>query len=94
MFIILKLVFSDGLDDIDEKLLDELEKKLEAVEKEHQEADFDTRMEELRLARDRQNQWVKDYTEEVEKLQKDVKNIAEIAAALPDKCYRRVVLEP
>lgn len=51
-------------------------------------------MGELRQARDLQNQWVKDYTEEVEKLQKDVKNIAEIAAALPDKCYRRVVLEP
>lgn len=87
-------LLSDGLDDIDETLLDELEKRLEQVEKEHQEADFDTRMGELRQARDIQNQWMKDYTEEVEKLEKDVKNIAEIASALPDKCYRRVVLEP
>lgn len=82
------------MDDIDEALLDELEKKLEAVEKEYQEADFDTRMGELRQARDFQNQWMKDYTEDVERLKKDVKNIAEIASALPDKCYRRVVLEP
>ncbi|GFY79495.1 laminin subunit gamma-1 [Trichonephila inaurata madagascariensis] len=84
----------DGLDDIDESLLDQLEQRLEAAEKEQKEADFDSRMGELRQARDIQNQWMKDYTEEVEKLKKDVANIAEIRNALPDKCYRRVVLEP
>ncbi|KAF8777898.1 Laminin subunit gamma-1 like protein [Argiope bruennichi] len=84
----------DGLDDIDESLLDQLEIRLEAAEKEQKEADFDSRMNELRQARDLQNQWMKDYTEEVERLKKDVANIADIRNALPDKCYRRVVLEP
>ncbi|XP_054719317.1 laminin subunit gamma-1-like, partial [Uloborus diversus] len=84
----------DGLDEIDENLLDELEKRLEAAEKEHEEANFNARLGELRQSRDIQHQWMKDYTEEVEKMMKDVANIAEIRNALPDKCYRRVVLEP
>ncbi|XP_035213490.1 laminin subunit gamma-1-like [Stegodyphus dumicola] len=84
----------DGLDEIDETLLDELEKRLEDAEKEYKEADFNTRMGELRQARELQNQWAKDYAEEVAKMQKDVANIADIRNALPDKCYRRLVLEP
>lgn len=87
-------IYAEGLDDDDGGLLDQLERRLEVVEKEHQEADFDTRMGELRQARELQNKWMKDYTEEVEKLKKDVRNIADIRNALPDKCYRRVVLEP
>ncbi|KAG8188781.1 hypothetical protein JTE90_009175 [Oedothorax gibbosus] len=84
----------DGLDDIDENLLTELEARLAEAEREQAEADFDARMAELRHARDLQNQWMKDYTEEVERMKKDVENIAQIREALPDKCYRRVVLEP
>ncbi|KFM61673.1 hypothetical protein X975_09301, partial [Stegodyphus mimosarum] len=51
-------------------------------------------MGELRQARELQNQWAKDYAEEVAKMRKDVANIADIRNALPDKCYRRLVLEP
>jgi coxsackievirus/adenovirus receptor len=41
-----------------------------------------------------QAQWVKNYQDEVERLQVDVQNIEDISNSLPDGCWKRVQLEP
>jgi coxsackievirus/adenovirus receptor len=41
-----------------------------------------------------QAQWVKNYQDEVERLQADVQNIEDISNSLPDGCWKRVQLEP
>jgi coxsackievirus/adenovirus receptor len=41
-----------------------------------------------------QAQWVKDYQDEVDRLQTDVQNIEDISNSLPDGCWKRVQLEP
>lgn len=84
----------DEHDGIDLALLDELERKLNQAEKDFSDANLDKHLEELQKGRMEQNIWMRDYTAEVEQLKKDVKNIEDIKNSLPNKCYRRVVLEP
>jgi coxsackievirus/adenovirus receptor len=48
----------------------------------------------LKNIREDQNRWMRDYDDEIEKLRRDVANIADIRSSLPDGCYRRVKLEP
>ncbi|XP_059472124.1 laminin subunit gamma-1 isoform X2 [Neocloeon triangulifer] len=80
--------------DIDEDQLNILEKKLAAAEKEFQDANLDQRMEELKMLKNQQTQWIKDYSEEVARLRIEVDNIDEIRKSLPDGCWKRVKLEP
>jgi len=42
----------------------------------------------------RQAQWVKNYQDEVDRLQADVLNIEDISNSLPDGCWKRLQLEP
>ncbi|CAB3367583.1 Hypothetical predicted protein [Cloeon dipterum] len=80
--------------DIDEDQLNILEKKLAAAEKEFNDANLDQRMEELKMLKNQQTQWIKDYSEEVSRLRTEVDNIEEIRNSLPDGCWKRVKLEP
>ncbi|XP_013780127.1 laminin subunit gamma-1-like isoform X1 [Limulus polyphemus] len=84
----------DDLDDIDLDLLKELEKRLAEAEDELKDPKLDKQMNELRKARNDQHRWMRDYEKEIEQLKKDVKNVKEIKDALPEECYKRVVLEP
>lgn len=85
---------ADDLDDIDGNLLEDLERRLSRAEQELKDADLDNRMADLRNARDEQNMWIRDYEDEIRKLERDVRNIANIRATLPDACFRRIKLEP
>lgn len=79
---------------IDPTSLDELQLRLERAEEEFQSANLDGRIQELKDARISQAQWVKNYQDEVERLQVDVQNIEDISNSLPDGCWKRVQLEP
>jgi laminin gamma 1 len=85
---------TDGLDEIDAPLLEDLERRLAKAEEELKSADLDNRMGELRNIREEQNRWMRDYDDEIEKLKRDVANIADIRSSLPDGCFRRLKLEP
>ena len=82
------------MDEIDAPLLEDLERRLAKAEQELKDADLDNRMAELKNIREEQNRWMRDYDDEIEKLRRDVANIAEIRASLPDGCFRRLKLEP
>lgn len=88
------MIISDGLDDIDANLLEELERRLARAEQELKDADLENRMNTLKNIREEQNQWMRNYDDEIEKLKRDVANIADIRASLPDGCFRRLKLEP
>lgn len=82
------------MDDIDANLLEELERRLARAEQELKDADLENRMNTLKNIREEQNQWMRNYDDEIEKLKRDVANIADIRASLPDGCFRRLKLEP
>lgn len=82
------------MDEIDAPLLEDLERRLAKAEEELKSADLDNRMGELRNIREEQNRWMRDYDDEIEKLKRDVANIADIRSSLPDGCFRRLKLEP
>ncbi|KAJ9596346.1 hypothetical protein L9F63_012621, partial [Diploptera punctata] len=79
---------------MDPAILDELELRLKEAEADFQGANLDSRIQELKDARIVQQQWMKNYQDEIERLQADVQNIEAISASLPDGCWRKVQLEP
>lgn len=81
---------------LDEDGLEKLSDKIKDVEREFGTADLDSKLENLRNARNRQTLWLKNYEDELEALRKEVENVAEIRAALPPdtRCYKRIRLEP
>jgi hypothetical protein len=38
--------------------------------------------------------WLKDYEDEINKLEEEVKNVKEISESLPNGCFREINLEP
>ncbi|GAB6031450.1 Laminin B (Domain IV) [Chamberlinius hualienensis] len=83
-----------NLTDVDKDQLDKLRRRLDKAEEQMNAADLDKRLAALRDERALQNQWVRDYTAEIERLKADVANVKTIADTLPDKCFRSVILEP
>ncbi|XP_069688400.1 laminin subunit gamma-1 [Periplaneta americana] len=79
---------------IDPALLDDLELRLQRAEDDLKTANLDGRIAELKEARISQAVWVKNYQDEVDRLQADVQNIEDISNSLPDGCWKRVQLEP
>ncbi|XP_050312344.1 laminin subunit gamma-1-like [Anthonomus grandis grandis] len=80
--------------DIDENTLDKLDNEIAEIERRINE----TRMEE-KLAKLRENDKVRksqieDYKVRIEEMQRDVDNIQHIVEALPEGCFKRLVLEP
>lgn len=83
-----------GLAEIDTGKLDELEENLNKAEQRLIDANLEERYNALFAARQQQNQWVRDYTNELIKLREDVANIKKINETIPRTCFRNVELEP
>lgn len=83
-----------GLPDVDEALLDRLEGDLRIAEQKVAEANLDKILEDLQKKQREQNALIDSYNDEIMRLQKEVKNIENIANALPDGCFKKVTLEP
>ncbi|XP_065226711.1 laminin subunit gamma-1 [Planococcus citri] len=82
-----------NLPDIDDSSLNKLAEKLVNVEKKFNESNIDQELQVIKKARYVQVQQVKLYQEELERLQKEVANLDEIRAALPQGCFKRNTLE-
>lgn len=83
----------NNLPDIDEPSLTKLSEKLANAEKKFNESNINGELDILRKARYAQVQQMKLYQEELERLQKEVSNLDEIRAALPQGCFKRSILE-
>lgn len=83
-----------NLQQIDPSLLEELFQLLAKAEQEYKEADLDNRTNLLNDAKEQQRIWIIDYERLIARLQADVANVDKIRQAIPDKCFRRLRLEP
>lgn len=93
-FPLLLYTYIDDVHDIDADHLAELEKKLTDSENELRAANLDSRLSILTKARESQQNWIRNFDAEIEQLKKDVANIQEIRHAIPERCFRRLRLEP
>ncbi|XP_018318768.1 laminin subunit gamma-1 isoform X2 [Agrilus planipennis] len=84
----------ENLPQLDDSDLQRLEEELIKAEQRVQEANLDKILEDLRVEHKKQNALVDAYKDEIERLRKEVENVREISEALPDKCFKRVELEP
>lgn len=84
----------ESLPDIDDAELDRLEEALFKAEQKIKEAKLDAQIEQLQKERSEQNALIKNYNEEIERLKAEVENVASIANALPEGCFRKMHLEP
>ena len=75
-------------------LLDDLERKLDAAEKQYQEAGIELRVRELYEERQRQTSLLVQYREEMEILTSEYHSLEEISRSLPDQCWNKIRLEP
>ncbi|KAH7979957.1 hypothetical protein HPB49_012193 [Dermacentor silvarum] len=83
-----------NVDSVDPGRLDQLERRLMEAEREAEKAKLDERLEELRTARQQQQGWMHDYEAQIEQLKRDVANVKDISDSLPNRCFRRIKLEP
>ncbi|BET00227.1 Laminin B (Domain IV) [Nesidiocoris tenuis] len=83
----------EDLSDIDEDRLNLLEKRLQEIQRTFEDANFEEQVNILNNARILQDQQIKSYEEEMEKLKKEVDKVKAIHDALPDGCYNRPNLE-
>ena len=84
----------DNLDEFDSARFKELDVKLKLAEEEIIRADIDSRIAIIRQAREHQKNWLLSYEKEIARLTKDVENVNQIRLAIPERCFRDVVLEP
>lgn len=70
------------------------EKRLSDAEDEVRRADLTSRVSNLVRVKNIQNQWIKNYENEIGQLEDEVDNIKTIAATLPEGCFKRSRLEP
>lgn len=84
----------NGLPDIKSEDLEELERKLNMAEVKLKNARLDERMERLEKERIEQTTLIKNYQKQLERLQEEVNNVEAIMKALPNDCYKRIILEP
>lgn len=68
--------------------------RLKDAEKEVTRADLSARVSNLVKVKNIQNQWIKNYQNEIVELESEVSNIRMIAEALPEGCFKRTRLEP
>jgi coxsackievirus/adenovirus receptor len=85
---------TDEVEEIDSRLLEQLEQRLQDAEGELAAANLEQRLVTLKRSRETQQTWIRNYENEIDQLKKDVANIQEIRHAIPEKCFRRVRLEP
>ena len=70
------------------------EKRLAAAEEDVRRANLSDRLANLVERKNLQNQWIKNYQNEIVQLDLEVNNIKLIAEALPEGCFKRQRLEP
>merc|ERR1712130_303626 len=75
-------------------LLDDLEKRLDAAEKQYEEAGIEARLARLYEERKRQAAWLQKYRVEVEQMTLEFNSIEQIRNSLPDQCWNKIRLEP
>jgi len=75
-------------------LLDDLERRLDAAEKQYEEAGIEARLTELYAERTRQTSWLLEYRVEIEQLTAEFGSIEQIRNSLPDQCWNKIRLEP
>ncbi|KAI0241520.1 Laminin subunit gamma-1 [Lamellibrachia satsuma] len=83
-----------NLDSIDTDMLSELELNLYDAEQTIVDANIETKYNDMLASRHQQNIWVRDYTDELIQLRKDVENIRQINDSIPLGCYKSIKLEP
>lgn len=83
-----------GLPNLDAEMMKRLEADLERAEDKVKEANLDKVLENLKNKQREQNELIDYYNKEIMRLEAEVRNVADIANALPDGCFRRVKLEP
>merc|ERR1711874_149139 len=75
-------------------LLDDLERRLDAAEKQYEEAGIEARLTRLYHERTRQANLLTEYRAEVEVLTEEFNSIELIRNSLPDQCWNKIRLEP
>ena len=75
-------------------ILDDLERRLDDAERKYQEAGIEVRLEQLFAERQRQNEVLMEYREEMEVLISEYQSLEEISRSLPDQCWNKIRLEP
>lgn len=73
--------------------LDRLEDELKAAEQKIIDANLDKILERLQKEQLEQNLLYDEYNAEIERLRREVENVEQIAASLPDGCFRKPALE-
>ncbi|XP_064648977.1 laminin subunit gamma-1-like isoform X2 [Lineus longissimus] len=81
------------IDMVDMNRLEYLEGLLAKAEEDLEKAKLDERYNDMLRARTQQTRWVKDYTDELIQLRRDVDNIMEIRDKLPDGCFKQIKIE-
>lgn len=83
-----------GLPELSKQQLDILEQELRRAEEKVKNANLDRILAELQERQRRQSILIDDYQNEILRLQKEVEQVENIARALPDGCFKKVLLEP
>lgn len=84
----------DSIGGIDVNKLAQLEDELEKLKQKLQESDLGRLINELLEQKEIQLKLMQEYQDLIEWLKKEVANIKDIRDSLPDKCFRRLRLEP
>lgn len=67
---------------------------MDDAENEVTRANLDERLASLDEMKNLQNQWKKNYQNEIDQLENEIQNIKLIAESLPEGCFKRARLEP
>jgi len=75
-------------------LLAELETRVKLAEEKFLEADLDSKLDDLELAKQRQRSKVSEYMEQLNYLSSEFRSVEDIRNSLPDSCWNKIRLEP
>lgn len=80
--------------ELDNTDLDRLERELVTAENSLKDAKLEEKLTDLQQEHQSQASLIEQYKLDISRLQKEVDNIEHIVQALPNGCFRKVVLEP
>ncbi|XP_030761697.1 laminin subunit gamma-1-like isoform X2 [Sitophilus oryzae] len=83
-----------GVSHVNDTELDQMEEEIEVIERKIADTGLENKLVKLKDEHKAQEILIEDYNERIKGLRRDVENIEQIVKALPDDCFRRVVLEP
>ena len=73
--------------------VERLKRDLEEGERALEDINLDAEQSRLEIGARQQEQWINDYVRTIDDLEKDVINVENIRASLPDKCYNYISIE-